>query len=150
MSDDQNFEKSLNELSRDEKNAVLFSNLVLQQNQMAELFLGKSPHPDSGQNLENLEMAKLTIDTVEMLEAKTKNNLSKNEADILANVLTNLRMTYVEAVNRQKKSEAPSAKENKPGDTQTAEQQPKSQNETDQKAKTDEEESRVRYSKKYE
>ena len=41
------------------------------------------------------------IDTIEMLEEKTKGNLTAPEANFLANTLYELRMGYVRAINRQ-------------------------------------------------
>ena len=43
----------------------------------------------------NLGLAKQTIDILEMLEAKTKGNLSDEENKLLTNLLYDLRMRYV-------------------------------------------------------
>jgi hypothetical protein len=46
-------------------------------------------------------MAQMFIDQLEMLEAKTKNNLSKQEASLLRQSLTSVRLAFVETVNEQ-------------------------------------------------
>ena len=46
----------------------------------------------------NLPVARQTIDTVEMLQNKTQGNLSEEEANLIKNLLTELRMHYLEAV----------------------------------------------------
>lgn len=48
----------------------------------------------------NLELARYNIDMLETLEEKTKGNLSDEEAKVLKNTLSDLRMGYVAMVNR--------------------------------------------------
>lgn len=45
----------------------------------------------------NLALARQTIDTLEMLEAKTRGNLDAEEAKLLESLLYELRMRFVEA-----------------------------------------------------
>src|SRR5258705_2228490 len=77
---------------------AVFAHLVMQQTNMVMMLLGKVPHPETGQILKDMEAAKLFIDQLEMLEAKTKGNLSKEEANLLKQNLMTLRLAYVEAV----------------------------------------------------
>jgi hypothetical protein len=51
----------------------------------------------------NLETARLFIDQLEMLEIKTKGNLSKEEDTLLKQSLSHLRLSFVDAVNEQGK-----------------------------------------------
>jgi hypothetical protein len=83
---------------RDEHMSALFGQLVMQQANMAMMLLGKVAHPETGQTIKDLEAAKLFIDQLEMLEAKTKGNLSKEESGLLKQSLMNLRLSFVEAV----------------------------------------------------
>ena len=55
------------------------------------------------------------IDQLEMLEMKTKGNLSREEEKLLQQSLTHLRLTFVDAVNNPPREEnaAPSALESK-------------------------------------
>jgi len=57
-----------------------------------EGFFGDQPPPPP-----NLPLAKQTIDTIAMLEEKTKGNLDGEEERLLAQVLYDLRMRYVAA-----------------------------------------------------
>jgi len=77
---------------------ALFAHLVMQQANMAMMLLGKVAHPETGQIVKDLETAKLFIDQLEMLEAKTKGNLTKEEANLLKQNLMTLRLNFVEAV----------------------------------------------------
>jgi hypothetical protein len=76
-----------------------FAQMVLQQSNLAMMLLGQTPHPESGQTMQDLEGAKLFIDQLEMLELKTRGNLSKEEASLLKQSLMALRMAFVESVN---------------------------------------------------
>jgi hypothetical protein len=63
--------------------------------------LGKVGDPNTGLTSTDLFHAKQTIDLMEILEEKTKGNLTPEESDFLRSSLTNLRMSYTEAVNRK-------------------------------------------------
>jgi|SRR5689334_18697931 len=78
--------------------AALFAHLVMQQSNMALMLLGRTPHPETGETIQDLEAAKLFIDMIEMLEAKTKGNLTKEESGLLKQSLMTLRLAYVQAV----------------------------------------------------
>jgi len=121
------------ELSRDELLSVLFAEMVMQQARMATIFLGKAPHPQTGKIQHDLDAARLFIDQLEMLEVKTKGNLSKDEDAVLKQSLSSLRLAYVEAVNQEGKTDPP--KSNEPANPPPAE--------------TAEDEPRKRFTKKY-
>jgi hypothetical protein len=95
------------QLSREELLSVLFAEMVIQQTNMATIFLGKTPHPQTGKTHQDLDAARLFIDQLEMLEVKTKGNLTKDEDALLKQSLSHLRLSYVEAVNEQKKTGPP-------------------------------------------
>ncbi|MEY2466299.1 MAG: hypothetical protein QOD03_820 [Verrucomicrobiota bacterium] len=86
------------EMSRDEMMSALFAHMVIQQSNMAMMLLGKVPHPQTGEAMQDLEAAKLFIDQLEMLEAKTKGNLTPQEQQLLKQSLMSLRMAFVETV----------------------------------------------------
>ena len=88
--------------------AALFAHLVIQNTNMALMFLGQMPHPQSGEKVRDLETAKMFIDQLDMIEAKTKGNLAPDEARLLQQSLMHLRMTFVQVV------EAPPAPTPKP------------------------------------
>lgn len=68
----------------------------------AHLYLQGFRDPETEKVIVNLGLAKRMIDTLEMLEEKTKGNLTAPESNFLANSLYDLRMGYVRAVNSQK------------------------------------------------
>jgi len=85
--------------SPDDVQSALFAQLVMQQSSMAMMLLGKTPHPETGQGIQDLEAARLFIDQLEMLEAKTRGNLTPDEAALLKQSLMSLRLAFVESVN---------------------------------------------------
>ena len=87
------------EPNREEFLTALFANLVLQQSNLGLLFLGQAPHPETGKTEVNLDGAQMIISLLEMIEAKTKGNLTKEESSLLQQTLMSLRMTFVNAVN---------------------------------------------------
>ena len=80
--------------------SAMFASLVMQQTNMASIFLGLAPHPQTGKMERDLEHAKYFIDQLEMLEAKTRGNLDKREEGLLKQSLTSLRLAFVEAVSK--------------------------------------------------
>ena len=81
----------------DEKNTPqLFMHLVLQNQQMAMISLGKVKNPVSDTVEKNLEYAKHSIDTLDMLIQKTKGNLSTYEEKLLSETVNKLKIIYVE------------------------------------------------------
>ena len=85
----------------DDLQTALFLDLVAQHAEMALMFLGRVPHPQTGEKVQDLETARLFISQLEMIEAKTKGNLSPREAALLKQGLMATRMAFVEAVEAQ-------------------------------------------------
>lgn len=132
--------------SRDEIMAAHFASMVMQNAQMALMLLGQMPHPETGQTVTDLEGARMFIDQLEMLEVKTKGNLSKDEEQLLKQSLIGTRMAFVDAIEQQEKgAKAPAA----PAPAVAAESAaPTPALETPAAAPTDDE-SRKKFSKKY-
>src|SRR5881398_4012875 len=86
-----------------------FIEFVMMQAQNAALFLGQIPNPQTGQGEVNLELAKMFIDQLGMIQEKTRGNLTSEEAAVLKNTLANLQMAFVEV-----------SKELREGKTETA------------------------------
>ena len=89
---------------RDQMISAMFASMVIQNANMAMIFLGQAPHPQSGETAQDLENARYFIDQLEMIEVKTKGNLNKQEEMLLKQSLTNLRLGYVEAVEHPRAS----------------------------------------------
>jgi hypothetical protein len=79
---------------------VDFPTFVLSLGSSVLMHLGEAPHPGSGETAKDLVMAKHTIDILSMLEQKTKGNLNASEAELMENLLYDLRLRYVEAAKK--------------------------------------------------
>ncbi len=73
-----------------------FIEFVMMQAQNAALFLGQIPNPQTGEGEVNLDVARMFIDQLAMIQEKTRGNLSEEEAGVLRNTLSNLQMAFVE------------------------------------------------------
>lgn len=71
----------------------------------ASISLGHIPNPSTDKKEENLTQAKFIIDTLEMLQNKTKGNLTAEENTLLENMLYELRMQYVAKINNKKENQ---------------------------------------------
>jgi len=67
----------------------------------ALIALGHIPNPVNSKKEPDLAHAKYMIDTLDMISRKTQNNLDANEGKILADMLYNLRMQYVELSKKE-------------------------------------------------
>ncbi len=74
---------------------VGFYDLVSLLAEPVALYLGDAKLPD-GESAENLELARLHIDLLDLLRAKTLGNLDASELAFLDEVLYRLRMRYVQ------------------------------------------------------
>lgn len=76
---------------------VDFSTHVLSLASTALIALGKMPAPDGMDHPLDLETARHLIDVLAMLEAKTKGNLDEAETKLLASLVYDLRVAFVDA-----------------------------------------------------
>ena len=73
-----------------------FATFVLSLSHSALMHLGEAPDPETNKLGTNLALAKQNIDLLGLLEEKTKGNLTGDEERLLAQVLFDLRMRFVE------------------------------------------------------
>jgi len=107
---DPNPEFNESPLSAEEKHAARFAQMVLQSTSMAMMFMGQAPNPVSGKIETDLDASRMFIDQLEMLEVKTRGNLTKQEQHLLSQNMMAVRMAFVQAV-------ADSARKPEVGDT---------------------------------
>ena len=121
------------------------------------MLLGKIPHPETGEMIQDLEAAQFFADQLEMLAHKTKGNLDKSEEDLLNRSLTLIRMAYVETVGSVHRSEgqmSPSPADRSDSSRPSAETAPQSNTEPVKESSPpppapEEDERRKKFTKKY-
>jgi hypothetical protein len=102
-----------------------FVEFVMMQAQNAALFLGQIPNPKTGEAEINLDLARMFIDQLEMIQEKTRGNLTNEETMVLRNALSNLQMAFVEASGaagpqRTSEPEAPRSSPSQPTEQPTS------------------------------
>ena len=78
------------------ESAARFIEFVMMQAQNASLFLGLMPNPHTNKPEINLELARMFIDQLAMIQEKTRGNLSTEEGNVLRNALSNLQLAFYE------------------------------------------------------
>jgi hypothetical protein len=73
----------------------LFMQVIYQNQQLALIGLGKINNPISNKSEKNLDQAKMAIDILDMLEEKTRGNLTEREKSFLGEVLRELKLSYL-------------------------------------------------------
>ncbi len=77
---------------------ITFTNFILSVSTSALIQLGVIQDPATKQLAKYLPLAKQTIDLIGMLKEKTKGNLNPEEENLIENILYDLRIRYVKAL----------------------------------------------------
>ena len=84
---------------RDPSEPLDFSSLIVSLATQALVLMGEVPNSDAIDT--NLDAAKQTIDVIALLESKTKGNLSTEETKLITEVLSSLRLAFVNKVGKK-------------------------------------------------
>jgi len=124
----------------EKKDEFHFIQLVIMFQTAAMQQMGKLQNPITKKVERNLDQARFSIDMLEMIQNKTKNNLSENEKKFLEHTLYELRMNYLDEVKKeeQKKKEKDSAQEDQSGSGESKEKKEEHQQETKDSSQTKE------------
>jgi hypothetical protein len=93
-------------LTPEQKQQALFMQMVLMFHQAAWYQLGKIPNPMTNKVERDLDQARVSIDMLDMLKARTQGNLSEDESRVLEQVLRELKLNFVDELDREKKEKA--------------------------------------------
>jgi len=97
------------EMPQGEMPPASFEMLVTSLATQAMAALGFFPDPSTGETMLNRPIAKHFIDTLSVLDEKTKGNLTDQEAEILSQALHQLRMVFVNSGNESAGDESSSS-----------------------------------------
>jgi hypothetical protein len=89
---------------KEEKNTSLFFSLIMTFQAAAMQQMGKLKDPVSDKIERDLRQAQLSIDILNMLEEKTKGNLSDDESRFLKSILQELKLNYVDESAKEQQS----------------------------------------------
>jgi hypothetical protein len=79
---------------------VTFPAFVMSLNTSALYHLGEIADPATGKRVVDLDLAKHAIDTLALMQNKTKGNLLKDEEELLKNILYDIKIRFVKAVKK--------------------------------------------------
>lgn len=102
-------------MSNQDKNLYdqLFFQLILQFQTSAWIGLGKLPNPITQKIERDLEAAKLAIDMLDMIKAKTKGNLSDEDDRLITQISKDLKLNYVDELEKDQKEKSEKKEEAK-------------------------------------
>jgi hypothetical protein len=78
-----------------EESAITFSTFILGLASTTLIHLGEAPNPETGQRAVSLELARQSLDLLDLLEHKTRGNLTPEEQQLFAALLTDLKLKFV-------------------------------------------------------
>ncbi len=87
----------------EEKQSALFGGLIMMFHAAAMQQMGKVKNPISDKIERDLEQAQVSIDMLDVIMSKTKGNLTTEEERFINTMLQELKLNYVEEVNKEKK-----------------------------------------------
>lgn len=108
----------------DERHAGNFLGLIYSLYQSAMIQMGKLASPTTGEVQRDIEAARASIDLLDTLSYRTRGNLTEDEDRMIKNMLTELRLNYVDEVEKDQKDEEKEAVVEEPhpdGDEQASE-----------------------------
>ena len=91
-------------MSQGEKDAALLFGLVMMFQTAAMQHMGKLKNPATDKIERDLDQAQFAIDTLDMLMAKTKGNLSDEEERFMKTVVKELKLNFVDEMGKGEKS----------------------------------------------
>ncbi len=77
--------------------SIGFTPFLLGLASTALIHLGSTPHPETGRTEVDLVLARQSLDLLSMLREKTRGNLTSEEERVFDQLLTDLRLRFVEA-----------------------------------------------------
>lgn len=93
-------------MTQDEKrHSANFLGLVYSLYQSAMIQMGKLASPITGEVQRDIEAARASIDLLDTLSHRTRGNLAEDEDRMIKNMLTELRLNYVDEVEKDQKGE---------------------------------------------
>jgi hypothetical protein len=93
-------------LTPEQKQQALFMQLVIMFQQAAWAHLGKVPNPMTEKIERDLEQARMSIDMLDMIKARTQGHLSDDENNLLDHALRELKLNYIDELDKDKKEKA--------------------------------------------
>ena len=82
--------------------AISFTTFILGLASTTLIHLGEAPNPETGAASVQLDLARQSLELLDLLRAKTRGNLSEEEERLFTSLLTDLRLRFVEQNEKQR------------------------------------------------
>jgi hypothetical protein len=79
---------------------VTFPAFIMSLNTSALYHLGEIADPATGKKIVDPDLARHAIDTLVLIQSKTRGNLSKEEDELLKNILYDIKIRFVKVVKK--------------------------------------------------
>lgn len=79
---------------------VTFPAFIMSLNTSALYHLGEIGDPATGKKVIDLDLARHAIDTLVLIENKTRGNLSSDEGELLKNILYDIKLRFVKVAKK--------------------------------------------------
>jgi len=96
------------------KDEMLLIQLILMFQTAALQHMGKLKNPMTDKIEQDLPQAQISIDILDLLHKKMKNNLTNDEERMFTTVLQELKLNFVDELNKAQKSQPPPAQSDQP------------------------------------
>ena len=93
-------------ISTDQKNQVLFFQLIMSFQAAAYHQMGKIKNPLTDKIERDMQQAQLSIDIIDMIKIKTEGNRTPEETSFIDEISRELKLNYVDELKKDKKSDA--------------------------------------------
>ena len=123
-----------NSVNTDQKNEFLFLQLIMTFETAAWQQMGKIKNPMTDKIERDLSQAQLSIDMLDMIKAKTAGNLTENERRVLDKTLADLKLNFVDELEKDRKEKEKKAQEEaKKKEEKATEEKPKADEKKEEK-----------------
>lgn len=94
----------MEQFTPEQKQQMLFMQLMLMFHQAAWQQMGKMPNPVTNAIERDLEQARLSIDMLDMIKARTEGHRSEEESRMLEHLLRELKLNFIDELDREQKN----------------------------------------------
>ncbi len=130
------------DISNDQKNEILFLQLIMTFETAAWQQMGKIKNPLTDKIERDLNQAQLSIDMLDMIKAKTLGNLTDNEVRVLDKAVSELKLNFVDELEKERKEREKKAQEKAREEKETTPEGGKKEKPKEKEEKTDEAENK--------
>jgi hypothetical protein len=110
----------MEQFTPEQKQQMLFMQLMLMFHQAAWQQMGKVPNPLTNAIERDLEQARMSIDMLDMINARTEGHCSEEETRMLDHLLRELKLNFIDELDREQKAKTAQKEKTAPSESPAA------------------------------